>query len=107
MTTVKGTSTVTMKEGPVNDVETEIALSQGNVIAISLDPDATEGHFGNTPIYGMTITTEIMQDVMSHIMNTTTASTMIGNMTGMMGNHCNDLRNAEVDPPFPFLSMQA
>ena len=49
VTTVKGTSTVTMEEGPVNDVETEITISQGNVIAISLDPDATEGHFGNTP----------------------------------------------------------
>jgi hypothetical protein len=99
-----------MKDGPVEDVNTEITISQGNVIAIDLDPDATEGHFGDTHVYGMTITPEIMQHVMCQItgihMNTTTASMVMGNtrgtmddmtgtagdMTGMIGDHCKTMQ---------------
>jgi hypothetical protein len=86
-TTVTGTATVTLREGPVHDVPTDITISQGNIIAISVDQEATDGHFGDTPIYGMTITPEIISHVMSQMggmghMNTTTASTMMGNMTG-------------------------
>jgi hypothetical protein len=77
VTMVTGMSTVTMREGPVEGVGTEITISEGKVIAISLDPEALENHFGDTPIYGMVITPEIMQ----HIMNATTASTMMGNMS--------------------------
>jgi hypothetical protein len=93
VTTVKGTATVTMKDGPVEDVNTEITISQGNVTAIDLDSDATEGHFGDTPIYGMTITPEILQHVMCEIMNTntTTASTLMGNTSGMMDNNTNGM----------------
>jgi hypothetical protein len=83
-TTVAGTSTVTMREGPVEDVGTEITISEGKVIAISLDPEALENHFGDTPIYGMVITPEIMQ----HIMNQTTMTSSLGNTTGMMGDKC-------------------
>jgi len=81
VTTVRGTSTVTLREGPVQDVETTITLSQGNVIAISLDREAVGEHFGDTPIYGMTITPEIIH----HIMNATTASKMMGDMMGNYG----------------------
>jgi hypothetical protein len=105
-TTVKGMATVTMKDGPVNDVETQITISQGNVIAISLDPDATKGHFGDTPIYGMTITPKIMQHIMCEVMsmhtNATAGSTMMGKTGGltenataiaaMMGDHCNNMQ---------------
>jgi hypothetical protein len=84
-TTVTGTATVTMREGPVNDVGTTIRISNDHVIAISLDSDATENHFGNTPIYGMAVTPEMLGD-MSMGMNTTTSSTM-GSMNGTMGNH--------------------
>jgi hypothetical protein len=80
VTTVTGTSTVTMREGPVEDVGTEITISEGKVVAISLDPAALENHFGDTPIYSMVITPEILH----HMMNTTTASTMIDDMKGMM-----------------------
>lgn len=80
VTTVTGTSTVTMREGPVEDVETEITVSQGKVVAIWLDPEALDNHFGDTPIYGMAITPEILQ----HMMNTTTASTMMGDTAWMM-----------------------
>ena len=54
-----------------------LAYQHSGMIAISLDPEALENHFGDTPIYGMVITPEIMQ----HIMNATTASTMMGNMS--------------------------
>jgi hypothetical protein len=79
VTTVTGTSTVTMREGPAEGVGTEITISRGKVVAISLDQEALDNHFGDTPIYGMVITPEILQ----HIMNTTTASTM-GDMKRMM-----------------------
>jgi hypothetical protein len=84
VTTITGTSTVTMMEGPVEDVETEITISNGKVIAISLDPEAVENHFGDTPIYGIVITPELLQ----HIMNATSSMDhmkgMMGNETGMM-----------------------
>jgi hypothetical protein len=81
---------------PIEAVNTEIIISQGDVIAIDLDSDATEGHFGDTPIYGMTITPEILQHVKCEIMNmhtnTTTASTLMGNTSGMMDNNTNGIR---------------
>jgi len=79
-TTVTGTSTVTMREGPVEDVGTEITISEGKVIAISLDEEPLDDHFGDTPIYGIVITPEIMQ----HMMNNTMTSSM-GDMDGTMG----------------------
>jgi len=87
-TTVTGTATVTLREGPVNDVGTTIRISNEHVIAISLDTDATQNHFGNTPIYGMVVTPEMLGDM--HVgMNTTTSSTM-GSMNGTMGNNSTD-----------------
>lgn len=80
VTTVTGTSTFTMREGPVHDVGTEITISQGKVVAILFDPAPIESHFGDTPIYGLAIT----QEMLHHLMNTTTASTMMGDMSGMM-----------------------
>jgi hypothetical protein len=81
VTMVTGTSTVTMREGPVEDVDTEITISEGRVIAISLDQEALENHFGDTPIYGIVITPEMIQ----HMMNMTTMTSSAGNTTGMMG----------------------
>lgn len=78
VTTVTGTSTVTMREGPVEDVATEITISNGNVVSISLDREALDNHFGDTPIYGMVITPEILQ----HMMNMTMTSSVMGEMTG-------------------------
>jgi hypothetical protein len=85
-TTVTGTSTVTMREGPVEDVDTEITISEGKVIEISLDQEALDNHFGDTPIYGIVITPEIMQHMMN---NTMTSGDMMmgewrGNETGAM-----------------------
>ncbi len=54
-----GTATITMKEGPVNDVPLSIRTLDDNVISIWVDPAKTMNHFGNTPIYG-TITQEVL-----------------------------------------------
>jgi hypothetical protein len=74
-TTITGTATVTMREGPVPNVPTTIEISQDRVIAISPDPAALENHFGDTPIYGIVISPEMIQEMMMM---------RHGNMTGMM-----------------------
>ena len=47
-----GTATITMKEGPVNDIPISIRTLNNNIISIWVDPAKTMNHFGNTPIYG-------------------------------------------------------
>jgi hypothetical protein len=51
-TTFNGTSTVTMKEGPVKDVPTSIKFTDGSAVSLWFDPSKTKSHFGNTVIYG-------------------------------------------------------
>src|SRR5262249_10030340 len=51
-TTFNGTTTLTMKNGPVTDVPISIRLMNGHAVSISIDPLKTHKHFGNTPIYG-------------------------------------------------------
>jgi hypothetical protein len=62
-TTVTGTSTITLPGGPMNDVGTEITLSNGTV-AIQFDPESTDNHFGDTPIHGIIVTPEMIQQFM-------------------------------------------
>jgi hypothetical protein len=73
-TTITGTATITLREGPVPNVPTTIEIAQDRVIAISPDPAAVENHFGDTPIYGIVVSPEMIEEMM-----------MQGNMTGMMG----------------------
>jgi hypothetical protein len=73
-TTITGTATITMREGPVPDVQTTIEIAQDKVIAISPDPAALENHFGDTPIYGLVVSPEMIEEMMMRE----------GNMTGMM-----------------------
>ena len=54
-----GTATITMKEGPVNDVPISARTLNDNVVSIWVDPAKTMNHFGNTPIYG-TITQDVL-----------------------------------------------
>ena len=54
-----GTATITMKEGPVNDVPISIRTFDDNVISIWVDPAKTMNHFGYTPIYG-TVTQAVL-----------------------------------------------
>src|SRR6185437_8987565 len=51
-TTFNGTSTVTMKEGPVKDVPTSIKFTDESAFSLWFDPSKTKSHFGNTVIYG-------------------------------------------------------
>jgi hypothetical protein len=63
-TTITGTTTVTMREGPVPNVQTTIELAQDTVIAMSLDPAALENHFGEAPIYGIVVSPEMIEEMM-------------------------------------------
>jgi hypothetical protein len=47
-----GTATITMKEGPVDNVPLSVKRIDDNVISIWADPAKVNNHFGNTPIYG-------------------------------------------------------
>jgi hypothetical protein len=47
-----GTATITMKNGPVDDVSISIKRIDNNVISIWADPTKINNHFGNTPIFG-------------------------------------------------------
>jgi hypothetical protein len=58
-TVYNGTATITMKEGPVNDVPISVRTLNDNAISLWVDPAKTMNHFGNTPIYG-TITQEVL-----------------------------------------------
>ena len=51
-TILNGTTTVTMKDGPVSNVPTQITLLDESAIAITVDGNLTDNHFGSTPIYG-------------------------------------------------------
>ena len=54
MTTVfNGTSTASLREGPVTDIPTSIKIIGDKVISILLDPSRIDNHYGNTPIYGI------------------------------------------------------
>ena len=82
-TTYIGTSTVTMRDGPVSDVATQIAVSQ-NVIKIELDPTAVNNHFGDSAIYGVAVTPDMMMKAGGHgwmSNGTMTPGATTGNMT--------------------------
>jgi hypothetical protein len=52
-TTYNGTATVTLKKGPASDVPISIRLMGPRAMSLWIDPTKTEGHFRNTPIYGI------------------------------------------------------
>jgi hypothetical protein len=47
-----GTATISMKEGPVDNVPVTISLLPNGDFSIMVDPKTTSNHFGNTPIKG-------------------------------------------------------
>ncbi|WP_458743107.1 hypothetical protein [Candidatus Nitrosocosmicus sp. T] len=51
-TLYNGTSTVTMREGPVNNVPTQINILGDHAISIKLDGSVIDNHFGSQPIFG-------------------------------------------------------
>ena len=65
-TTISGTMTVTLQEGPVENVPVFITL-QNNLLSIAMDPAATENHFGPTPINGMILAPEHLQEISNRL----------------------------------------
>jgi hypothetical protein len=51
--TITGTVTVSLKDGPHNNVPITIKVQNGGAISIMPKPTSVNGHFGNTPIYGI------------------------------------------------------
>ncbi|HEX5977860.1 MAG TPA: hypothetical protein VFY68_11315 [Nitrososphaeraceae archaeon] len=47
-----GTATITMRQGPVENVPISIKRIDNNVISLWADPAMINNHFGNTPIFG-------------------------------------------------------
>jgi len=52
-TTYNGTAAISLKNGPIKGVPISIILIGTSVMNLWIDPSKTEGHFGNTPIYGV------------------------------------------------------
>jgi hypothetical protein len=52
-TVFNGTVSITMKDGPVDNVPTKVTIANNRTIAISIDPSKTGNHFGDSPIYGL------------------------------------------------------
>jgi hypothetical protein len=77
---VKGTATVTMKDGPVPDVPITIKVINGSVIGFWIGPDKVDNHFGSSPVYGV-----LSERSMAMIMAMSSMSgggQMMGNRTG-------------------------
>ncbi len=60
-TLYNGTSTISLQAGPATDIPTSIQKSNDNVIIIHLDPESVGNHFGNLPIYGLTINPDLVK----------------------------------------------
>jgi hypothetical protein len=65
-TAINGTMTVTLEQGPVQNVPVFITL-QNNLITIFVDPATTESHFGPTPISGIILAPEHLQDISNRL----------------------------------------
>jgi ribosomal protein S4E len=65
---IQGSVTITMKDGPVSDVQTNWTISNNNTLAIELDPSKINNHFGESPIYGLVLTPEKEMNIMNKMM---------------------------------------
>ena len=54
-TVFNGTSTVSLKEGPVSEVPTSIKVMNNTALSIWLNPSSVMDHFGDDQIYGVVI----------------------------------------------------
>jgi hypothetical protein len=54
-TVYNGTSTISLKEGMVNQVPTSIKVMNKGVLTIWLNPESVKGHFGDDEIYGIVL----------------------------------------------------
>ena len=51
-THINGTTTVTMKDGPITNVPTNITILGDSAISIWIGPSKVNNHFGDSPVYG-------------------------------------------------------
>ena len=51
-TVYNGTATITMRQGPVPNVQVSIKSMESDVLSIWIDPTQINNHFGNTRIFG-------------------------------------------------------
>jgi hypothetical protein len=68
-TSYKGTVTVTLKDGPVEQVPIEVKVGNNHVIGLSIDSAKTNNHFGDTPIYGIIPPKDDIMKMMSQMGN--------------------------------------
>jgi hypothetical protein len=54
-TEYNGTSTINLKESPVNEVPTSIKVMNNSVLSIWLNPASVKNHFGDDEIYGIIV----------------------------------------------------
>jgi hypothetical protein len=52
---LSGTATISMKEGPVNNVPITINIANQGSINLGIDPIKTDNHFGSALMYGTVI----------------------------------------------------
>lgn len=55
-----GTTTISIKEGPVSNIPIVIKLSSDGNMSIMPDPIKNNSHFGNTPIQGKTSSLKLL-----------------------------------------------
>ncbi|HJU79718.1 MAG TPA: hypothetical protein VJ599_09170 [Nitrososphaeraceae archaeon] len=70
-TLFKGTVTITLRDGPVEQVPIEINVGNNHVIGLSIDAAKTNNHFGDTPVYGIIPPKADIMKMMSHMDNKT------------------------------------
>lgn len=68
-TIIKGTSSVTMRDGPIHNVDTTWTGSNNNTLSISMDPSKIDNHFGDTPIYGVIVSPESGMELVDLILS--------------------------------------
>jgi len=52
LTHINGTTTVTMKDGPITNVPINITILGDSAISIWINPSKVNNHFGDSPVYG-------------------------------------------------------
>src|SRR5581483_7481151 len=82
---LKGTATVTMKDGPVSGVPITVKVFNNAVIGFWIGPDKVSGHFGTGPIYGtLSLNSQAVMQEMHSLMQG--MNNMGGSVSGSQNN---------------------
>ena len=67
-TIFNGTSTISLADGPALDIPTSLKLSNNNIIAIWVDPESVDGHFGDSlNIFGIVSSPEFDRSIQDSV----------------------------------------